>query len=44
VDNDLDGQIDEDCHEFSYKLVGYLPIKSSDESSRNRMVMSYMGP
>ena len=41
LDNDLDGQIDEDCYEFSYKLIGYLPIKSSGESTKNRLVMSY---
>ena len=44
LDNDLDGQIDEDCYEFSYKLIGYLPIKSNPDTADTRMVMSYMGP
>lgn len=43
LDNDLDGEIDEDCYEFSYKLVGYLRMKSGDESAGSRVVMSYRG-
>jgi hypothetical protein len=42
LDNDLDGRIDEDCYEFSYKLVGYLRIKSDAERAGNRLVMGYM--
>ncbi|MFH1739514.1 MAG: type II secretion system protein, partial [bacterium] len=38
LDNDLDGRIYEDCYEFSYKLVGYLPIKSKTEGTETRMV------
>lgn len=41
LDNDLDGRIDEDCYELSYKLVGYLPIKSDDNRASRRLLMSY---
>ncbi len=44
LDNDMDGQIDEDCYEFSYKLVGYIPLKTESKLENGRTLMSYKNP
>jgi len=44
LDNDMDGQIDEDCYEFSYRLVGYIQLKAGASGRSERTLMSYKNP